>query len=265
MDDGYFGPHSVTWRVHSSPVTLLGGIRALLVQALHPLAMAGVVDHSEFASDVNGRYRRTSDFLLASIFGDRATAEAAGARVRAVHRSVAGVDKVTGRPYSASDPELLLWVHCALVDSFLTANQRFRRPLDPSEADRYVAEMVRLGQLVGLHADDVPATVDALRARIAAYGPSLQLTPGAESAWDLLRQPPMPRAARPLWRLIFAASVSIMPDDLLRIYGRRRPHIPAPVFSAAVWLAARIARRTGKPPPVLAGALARARAEGVRL
>ena len=265
MDDGYFGPHSVTWRVHSSPVTLLGGIRALLIQALHPLAMAGVVDHSEFAGDATGRYRRTSDYLLASIFGDRAAAEAAGARVRAVHRSVSGVDRVTGLHYEASDPELLLWVHCALVDSFLTAHQRFRRPLDPAEADRYVEEMVRLGLLVGLHAEDVPASVEALRRRLASYSSILRLTPGAESAWHLLRQPPMPRGARPMWGLIFAASVSIVPAEMLGIYGRRPPRIPGPILSAGVWSAARIIRRTGKPPPVLAGALARARAEGVRL
>ena len=123
-DASYFGPHSVTWRIHSNPVTLLGGIRALLIQALHPLAMAGVLDHSDMASDVFGRFRRTSDYLVVSIFGDRAAADEMGARVRAMHRHVSGVDRVTGLPYrthQASCPLVIFLAGISPIARILTA------------------------------------------------------------------------------------------------------------------------------------------------
>lgn len=264
-DEGYFGPYSIAWRVHASPVALVGGVRALLMQALHPLAMAGILEHSVVTGDISGRYRRTSDFILGAIFGDRATADAAGARVRAAHRPVAGVDKVTGLSYRASDPELLLWVHCALVDSFLAAQQRFGRKLAGPEADLYVAEMVRMGELVGLHSEDMPASREALRAILSGYDPSLRGSDGANATWKLLEHPPMPRAARPGWALVFAASVSILPPKLLRMYGRRPPRIPGSVLSAAVWAGSNFARMTGKPSPVFVAAREMARSEGVRL
>ena len=265
QDPSYFGPHSIAWRIHSNPVTLLGGIRALLIQALHPLAMAGVLDHSDMASDVFGRFRRTSEYLTVSIFGDRAAADAMGARVRGLHRKVTGVDKVTGLPYSADDPELLLWVHCVLVDSFLAAQQRFAKPLTDTEANRYVAEMVSLARLVGLQPEDVPASRGALKQRLASYRDVLRMTPGAAAAWSLLEHPPVRIAARPAWALVFAASVSLMPNRMLTMYGRRAPLIPGQVLSFLAIAGARLARVTGDPPPVLAAALERAAAEGVEL
>ena len=264
-EPSYFGPHSVTWRVHSNPVTLLGGIRALLIQALHPLAMAGVVDHSDMATDVFGRFRRTSDYLVVSVFGDRAAADAMGARVRAIHRHVHGVDRVTGLRYSADDPELLLWVHCALVDSFLAANQRYGTPLTGVDANRYVAEMVTLAELVGLRREDVPASRAALRSRLASYRPALRLTPGAVAAWNLLERPPMRPLARPIWALVFAASVDLMPKGMLALYRKRGPIVPGSVLSAIAIAGTRLARLTGTPPPVLGEALARALREGVDL
>jgi len=264
-DASYFGPHSVAWRIHSNPVTLLGGIRALLIQALHPLAMAGVMDHSDMASDVFGRFRRTSDYLVVSIFGDRAAADAMGARVRALHRRVKGVDRVTGLPYEADDPELLLWVHCVLVDSFLAAQQRFATPLSAAACNRYVAEMVSLAQLVGLQAEDVPASRASLRSCLAGYRPMLRLTPGAEAAWRLLEHPPMRMAARPAWALVFAATLSLMPKGMLSIYHRRAPLIPGPILSALAMAGTRFARLTGDPPPALAAAIERAARAGVYL
>ena len=264
-DEGYFGAHSMAWRVHSNPVTLVGGVRALLMQALHPLAMAGILEHSVVTGDISGRYMRTRDFILAAIFGDRATADAAGARVRAAHRPVAGVDRVTGLSYRANDPELLLWVHCALVDSFLAAQQRFGRRLQLAEADLYVAEMMRMGRLVGLQEEDMPAGVAALRLTLAGYDPMLRLSEGARAAWKLLEHPPMPRAARPGWALVFAASVSIMPPKLLRIYRRRPPRIPPRALDAGVWAGSHVARMIGRPSPVFAAARELARSEGVEL
>ena len=264
-EPSYFGPHSIAWRIHSNPVTLLGGIRALLIQALHPLAMAGVIDHSDMAGDVFGRFRRTSDYLVVSVFGDRAAADEMGARVRAIHKRVAGVDRVTGLPYRADDPELLLWVHCVLVDSFLAAQQRYATPLSGADCNRYVAEMVNLAQLVGLRAEDVPTTRAALRSCLAGYRRRLRLTPGAEAAWRLLEHPPMRLAARPIWALVFAASLSLMPKGMLALYGRRAPFIPGAILSGLAVAGTRFARLTGEPPPVLAVALDRAAAAGVDL
>lgn len=264
-EPSYFGPRSVVWRVHSNPITLLGGLRALLIQALHPLAMAGVVDHSDMASDVFGRFRRTSDYLVVAIFGDRAAADAMGARVRAIHRHVHGVDRETGWPYRADDPELLLWVHCVLVDSFLAAQQRYGTPLSGAECNRYVAEMVSLAELVGLHRDEVPAGRAALRGCLASYRPVLRLTPGAKAAWNLLEHPPMRLVGRPIWALVFAAALDLMPKGMLAIYKKRGPIVPGSVLSALAIAGTRMARLTGEPPPVLAEALERAAREGVDL
>src|SRR5256885_8630678 len=110
-DPGLFGPDSVTWRVHAAPSMLIGGLRALLVQALHPLAMAGVHQHSDYRDNPWGRLRRTSEYVLITTYGDTETAARAGAVVRAVHRRISGVDPVTGRAYRADDPELLAWIH----------------------------------------------------------------------------------------------------------------------------------------------------------
>src|ERR1700730_5596627 len=124
-DSGLFGPQSVTWKVHGHPSTLIGGMRALLVQALHPLAMAGVAEHSDYRSDPWGRLRRTSEFVMVATYGTSAAAQAFGAQVQAVHAHVQGVDQVTGRPYRAGDPELLAWVHNVLAHSLLLAKRRY--------------------------------------------------------------------------------------------------------------------------------------------
>src|SRR5256884_1987414 len=115
---------------------MAGGLRALMVQALHPLAIAAVAQHSDYRSDVWGRYARTTNYIVTTVFGTTRQAEALGARVREVHRPIRGVDTVTGRPYAADDPELLLWIHATLVESFLAAYRRFVRPLDTPVADR---------------------------------------------------------------------------------------------------------------------------------
>src|SRR5205823_9741871 len=163
-DLGLFGPDSVTWRIHADPSMLIGGIRALLVQALHPLAMAGVAQHSDYQDDPWGRLQRTVDYVVTTTFADRPTALAAGDRVRAVHSRVRGIDPVTRRPYRADDPELLVWVHAVEVHSFLAAYRRYGGRLTDEEADRYVTEQVRTAALVGLEGDIVPASLAALRA-----------------------------------------------------------------------------------------------------
>jgi uncharacterized protein (DUF2236 family) len=141
-DVGLFGPGSVTWRIHGDPSMIVGGLRSLLAQALNPRAMAGVDQHSDFRVDPWGRLRRTADYVGATTFGDTATAEAAGAMVRAVHRRVRGVDPHTGRTYSAGDHDLLAWIHNVEVHSFLVAYRHYGGRVGDADADRYVAEMV---------------------------------------------------------------------------------------------------------------------------
>src|SRR4051795_13158089 len=117
-DIGLYGPDSVTWRVHADPTMLLAGLRALLLQALHPLAMAGVAQHSDFRADPWGRLLRTVRYVTTVSFGTTAQAERAAARVRGIHRPLGGVEPESGATYRVDDPELLRWVHCCLVDSF---------------------------------------------------------------------------------------------------------------------------------------------------
>jgi uncharacterized protein (DUF2236 family) len=224
VDLGLFGPDSMAWRLHADPSMLIGGIRALLVQALHPLPMAGVAQHSDFRSDPEGRLQRTTDYVMITTFGDTASARAAAARVRAVHRRVRGIDDVTGRPYRADDPELLLWVHAVEVDSFLTAYRRYAGRLSVEDADRYVAEMVRAAELIGLHAEDVPTRVADLEDYLRGMTDQLMPTEAAMDGMKFILNPPMPIVAKPLWATIGAATVAILPRDLRRMY--RLPWVP---------------------------------------
>src|ERR1700753_1401144 len=129
---------------------LIGGVRALLIQTLHPLAMAGVAQHSDYKTRGLRRLRRTTQYVLTVTFGDTQAAEAAGEQVRRVHALIRGVDPVTGRTYSADDPETLLWVHCVEVHSFLAAYRAYGGPITPEECDRYFAESARSARLVGI-------------------------------------------------------------------------------------------------------------------
>src|ERR1700738_2000820 len=171
------GRESVAWRIHASPGTLLGGIRALMLMALHPAAMAGVADHSRYRDDVWGRLNRTRDFVLTMVYGDVWAAAASAAHVRGIHTRVVGFDHVTGLPYHANDADLLLWVHCVLVESFLVAYQTYGRPLSAQEADRYVAERMRQGVLLGLPPEEIPHDFDELERRLRGYDELLCLTP----------------------------------------------------------------------------------------
>ncbi|HWC36974.1 MAG TPA: oxygenase MpaB family protein [Acidimicrobiales bacterium] len=217
-DLGLFGPDSVTWRIHADPSMLIGGIRALLVQALHPLAMAGVAQHSDYQDDPWGRLQRTVDYVVTTTFGDTPTALAAGARVRAVHTRVRGVDAVTGRPYRADDPELLLWVHAVEVHSFLAAYRGYGGLLGDADADRYLAEMVRAAELVGLDPHQVPTTTGDLRSYLRGVS-ALALTPAARDAMRQVLSPPMPLPLRPFWTVPTTAAVALLPRRARELYG----------------------------------------------
>src|SRR6201996_974459 len=140
-DDGFFGPASVTWRLHADLTGPVSGLRSLLLQALHPLAMAGVDQHSEWRDDPGGRFASTAAYVVTTTYGDRAAARAAAMRVRKIHERVTGTDPVTGREYAAGDPALLIWVHAALVDSGLAAANRYGLTLSDADKNKYIAEM----------------------------------------------------------------------------------------------------------------------------
>lgn len=260
-DPGLFGPESVTWRLHSHPAALIGGMRALLLQALNPLAMAAVDQHSRYRSDPWGRLDRTTNYILTVTYGTTAEAKAAGAVVRGVHEGVAGTDRASGLPYSASDPELLAWVHNVMVDSVLVAYRAYGGHVSPPDADRYVSEMTRAGELVGLCPDLLPADLYSLRGWLEARLDGLTLSAGAERGMSLMMGPPMPVLLRPLWMLAVEATLCILPQWARSLYGlpRVRPGEPA-VWAAAVALSQALSRL--RPSPALAAAQRRVRDSG---
>ena len=223
-DDGLFGPRSIVWRVNRDRSFPLAGMRSLMVQALHPLAMAGVAQHSNWRQDPFGRLAATSSYLLTTTYGDTASALAAAAWVRKIHVRVRGTDPVTGLAYSAEDPALLLWVHAGMVDSVVTVAQRYGRPLSSEDADRYVAEMVRFAEIVGVPRDDVPTTVQALRGYIESVG-LRQATPAARDAIQTVLDPPEIEEddMRQLWRDLGQVAVGTLPDWARDMYGFQAP------------------------------------------
>jgi uncharacterized protein (DUF2236 family) len=206
----WFGPDRPIRRVHGDASTFAGGLRGLLLQSLHPLAMAAVAAHSGYRSDPWGRLQRTSYFLAITTYGAAQDAEAAVARVRAVHKRVHGTTP-DGVPYDASDPHLLLWVHIAEVDSFLAAYQRYgAAPLDAAERDGYVEDSAKVARALGVV--DPPTTEAELREMLAAYRPELRGTAESrQAARFLLLNAPLPWAARPAYGVLAAAAVEMLP------------------------------------------------------
>jgi len=197
-DDGFFGPASVTWKMNADLGGPVAGLRSLMMQALHPLAMAGVDQHSTWRQDPVGRLAAISAYLATISFGERAAAEQAAARVRRIHTHVRGVDGVTGRSYEASDPALLLWVHAALVESALAVRGLFGTPVSSQDADRYVAEMVVAAELVG-----VPAARESM-----AY---------------LLDPPGLDEDVAEIWQDVRYGAVIALPDWAREMYGYDAP------------------------------------------
>jgi uncharacterized protein (DUF2236 family) len=197
---------------------LAGGMRALLVQALEPRAMAGVDQHSRYREDPWGRLRRTTEFVYQTTYGDLDAAEAACATVRRVHERVRGIDPATGRAYSASDPDLLLWIHAVEVHSFVTAYRAFAGRLSDADADRYVAEMARVAELVELPAAMAPRSMGELRDYLHGVQ-GLQITSAARVGMRTILAPPMPLAVRPLWLVPVTACLAILPRFARRMYG----------------------------------------------
>ena len=219
-DDGYFGPASVTWRVSGDLASPVAGLRSLLMQALHPLAMAGVDQHSGWRRDPVGRLAATSAFLATITFGERAAAEHAAARVRRIHDHVRGVDAETGRPYAAGDSALLLWVHVTLVQSSLAARQAFGTPISAEDSDRYVAEMVAAAELVGVPRPLIPASVADLDRYVASVRPGLRCTPAARESMAYLLDPPgLDDEIAGFWHDVRDAAIVVLPEWAREMYG----------------------------------------------
>ncbi|CUU56150.1 Uncharacterized conserved protein, DUF2236 family [Parafrankia irregularis] len=206
----WFGEDRPIRRVHGDTAMFVGGLRALLLQSLHPLAMAGVADHSDYRQDPWGRLQRTSYFLAVTTFGSAQDAEKAVAAVQAVHRRVHGTAP-DGRPYSAADPHLLRWVHVAEIDSFLTAHQRYgAAPLSPAECDDYVLDASLVASRLGV--PDPPRTRAELAHQLAGFRDELEGTPEARAAARyLLLRAPLPAVARVPYGALVGAAVGLMP------------------------------------------------------
>lgn len=229
----WFPPGSPIQRVHGDTSMYIGGIRALLLQSLHPLAMAAVDDFSDFRHDVWGRLARTSTFLAETTFAAADDAEHAVAVVRAVHRHIKGTAP-DGRPYRADDPHLLTWVHVAEVDSFLTAHQLFgSAPLTAAECDTYLAQAAVVATKLG--ASDVPTTVAALHACLEEFRGDLASTPAAlDVARFLIADAPIPRRARIPYALLARSAVATLPR-----WAREPLHLPdRTLVDRTLWRAA---------------------------
>lgn len=220
-DPGLFGPQSISWQVHGDfPSMLVGGISALMLQLLHPLALAGVWDHSNFRQDLLGRLRRTSQFISGTTFGSTRDAQWLIEKVRTIHLKVVGIAP-DGRPYAASDPDLLTWVHVAEVSSFLAAHLRYRNPHLSREAqDAYYDEIALIAERLG--ARDVPRSCQAVEAYLQRMRPQLLCDARSHEVVDILLDAPAPsRMAQPVGKLMLNAGIDLLPDwarDMLDLH-----------------------------------------------
>ncbi|MEV6764450.1 oxygenase MpaB family protein [Streptomyces sp. NPDC051105] len=215
----WFAPGRPIRVVHGDASMFVGGLSALLLQSLHPLAMAAVAAHSGYRGDPWGRLQRTSAFLAVTTYGVADDAQAAVAAVRGIHEKVRGTTP-DGEPYHAADPHLLGWVHAAETECFLRAHERFgSAPLDRAGYDAYVADTARVAEALGVI--DPPRDRRELSARLTGYRPELRATPEARSAARfLLLEPPLPLPVRPVYGVLAANAVTLLPSwarSLLRL------------------------------------------------
>jgi len=246
--DGLLGPDSVAWRVLDHPAALIGGLRALIVQSLHPLAMAGVAQHSDYRRRPLERLRRTAYYVGATAMGDNATALAAAQRVKRVHERVRGIDPVTGRSYSADDPETQVWIHTVEWHSFLVAYDVFARRLPVEEQDRYMAEGVRIATLLGTPEEMFPASTAEAREYFERVQSQLCVSADAREAIGFVVNPPLTRDLLPYWaaiRVLGQAALATVPRELRRLAGIDRPRA---VDFAAVTAVRPLVAASTRPP-----------------
>jgi uncharacterized protein (DUF2236 family) len=221
-DRGLFGPESVAWKVHADFISMMiGGISSLVLQALHPKALAGVWDHSSFRQDLKGRLGRTAFFIAATTYGSHEMADKAINRVNQIHQTVTGFDEFN-QPYRADDPELLAWVHMTETRSFMCSYEPYRsETLIPKQKDQYFAEMKMLGERLG--AIDLPDTYAGTEQAIRQYIPQLHYGERAKSIIGMLDQFPSSLSAKPFVNLISRAGFLNLPDWAYPIIQRPQP------------------------------------------
>jgi uncharacterized protein (DUF2236 family) len=240
--DGLFGPDSVAWRVHGDVMSMMvGGISGLLLQMLHPAVLAGVWDHSNFRADMHGRLRRTARFIAVTTYGGRDEAEAAIARVRAIHSRVSGT-LPDGTPYVADDPALLAWVNVTEATSFLNGYIRYAEPaLSRRDQDRYFAEMAQIAEALG--AAPAPRSREAADRLIAATRPRLRRDTRTDTVARLvLGQPARAILAEPAQALMMQAAIDLLPGWARRLHGLRTPPLARPLIRAGAFAAAQTVR-----------------------
>ena len=249
-DPGWFGPDSVAWRVHADPSLLVAGVAAFTLQALHPLAMAGVAEHSAFSDDFLGRTQRTAEFVQGVVYGSSARAERLCRIVHKAHVPVVG-EAPDGRPYDANSPELLDWVHIAEYLAIAAANRRFAlRPMSRHELDAYIGEVAIVGEGTGVEAP--PRSWSEILASLEHHRPQLAVGEYAALGVAFLDDPPIiPGPAKPVWRAIWAGAIACLPP-----IGRRLLRLPMPSTAelAACRAALRILGSLGGEPLDLAAA-----------
>ncbi|WP_028281300.1 oxygenase MpaB family protein [Arthrobacter sp. H5] len=224
-DTGYFAPGSAVWSVHSSMTPTVGGIRALLLQALHPGAMAGVYHHSNFREDPLGRLANTIRWIFTVTYGSTDAARSASAWVLRLHEKVTGVyEDAAGveHVYQANEPHLLRWVHLAFTDGFLAAHQSYGLRF-PGGADQYVAQWARAGELMGV--TDPPRSARELRDQLAEYDGELTDSAQVQDALAYIRNPPLPRSQRLGYRILFVGAVATLTQRQRDLLGISVPHV----------------------------------------
>jgi uncharacterized protein (DUF2236 family) len=247
-DEGYFGPESAPWEVHAAMPTLVAGIRALLMQTLHPGAMAGVHDWSRYKSDPLGRLTGTIRWIVATTFGSTDMARRESSRVARFHDRVSGTYASSGaeHAYSAHDPELLRWVHLAFTEAFLGCHETWGGPI-PGGPDAYVREWATSGELVG--ASDLPTTRAELRAQLDDFRARgiLRRDERVDEAVRFIRTPPL-SGTGPAYSILFAGAVASIPVEYRRLLGLRRAWWPAVTATRLVlWVAGRALANTESP------------------
>jgi len=251
-DEGFFGPDSAVWEVHSGMPTVVAGVRALLMQTLHPGAMAGVHDHSRYREDPLGRLSGTVRWVLTTTFADTQQARAGCEWVTQLHKRVAGtypadstggddatpdVGAAADRTYAASDADLLAWVHCVFADAFLGCHETWGGAI-PGGSDQYVAEWARAGELMGVH--NPPRSRDELDAAIASFEPVLRRDDRVDEALRWLRRPPLGSGVAPFYGIVFAGAVASLPPRYRRLLGLRRPWWPAVTLTRLTLIGMRV-------------------------
>ena len=226
---GFFGPGSASWAVHGGMATMVAGIRALLMQTLHPGAMAGVHDWSRYHDDPLGRLSGTIQWLITVTFADTVVAEHESGRVAHFHKRVTGTYRDARgqeQPYAAGDPELLSWVHVVFTDAFLQSHLLWGDAI-PGGADRYVREWAKAGELIGVN--DAPHSAAELAAQLEAFRSAGTLKSDARvaEAVRFIRNPPLSRGMLPFYRIMFAGAVASIPREYREMLGLKRSRLPA--------------------------------------